>query len=370
MKSLDRYLLRQSFAPSMIATVVVTAIVWVTQSLQRADMLIQHREGLILFLRLTVLIVPSLLAVVIPFALFAGTLYALQRLYSDSEIAVMFASGVSRLRIAAPLLLTAAAAAAATLWVNVDLMPWSYRLLKHEIHNIRADVASTVLRSGEFTSVGGRFTIYVEEALPHGRFSGLLVNDYRQPDAPSTYMARRGILRDTTLGPVLDLADGSVQRVTPDTGAVDIIRFTSTQVNIGDFTRQGGSFQLETTERYLPELFHPDMSNEWDRKNAGLLIAEGHNRLASPLYAFAFVLIALYALVGGAYSRRGQARRIAIACAAAGGLRVAGFLVQGASAESGAYWLQYATPLGAILVLTALLAGFDRRLASWLAGRR
>lgn len=357
MRSLDRYLLRQCLVPFIIATVVVTAIVWITQSLQRAEMFVERTEGLALFARLSLLLIPSLLSVILPFALFMAALYAIQRLHSDSEIAVMFASGVGRLRIAAPLLLIAAGAAAATLWINLQLMPASYRILKNEIANMRADVASLVIRSGEFTTVAKGFTVYVEEARPNGQFVGLLVNDYRKGEYSETYMAQRGLLRETSAGPILHLINGNVQRVARYTGAVDFIKFSETVVNLDILAGDRGIQQLELTERYLSELMKPDLSNAWDRENASVLMAEGHNRLAAPLYAFAYVLIALYALVGGPYSRRGYALRIAVACAAAGVLRVIGFVLQGVTADIGQYWLQYTVPLSAFIIVGALLSG-------------
>jgi lipopolysaccharide export system permease protein len=269
----------------------------------------------------------------------------------------MFASGVGRLRIALPLLIIATGAALATLWVNLQLMPASYRVLKREIADMRADFASLVIRSGEFTTVAKGFTVYVEEAGPNGQFVGLLVNDYRKGDYAETYMAQRGLLRETNAGPVLHLINGNVQRVARYTGAVDFVRFTETVVNLDMLIEKGGEQQLELTERYLPELLHPDPTRDWDRHNAGILIAEGHNRLAAPLYAFSYVLIAVFALVGGPYNRRGYAIRIALACAAAGLLRVTGFVVQAGTADFGHYWLQYATPLAAITATCALLLG-------------
>lgn len=357
MRSLDRYLLRQCLVPFVIATIVITAIVWVTQSLQRAEMFVEHTEGLIMFARLSLLLIPSLLSVIIPFALFLASLYAIQRLHSDSEIAVMFASGVGRLRIAVPLLLIAVGASAVTLWVNLQLMPASYRVLKNEIASMRADFASLVIRSGEFTTVANGFTVYVEETRPNGQFVGLLVNDYRNGEYSETYMAQRGLLRETKAGPILHLINGNVQRVARYTGAVDFIKFNETVVNLDMLAGEKGVQQLELTERYLGELFKPDTENAWDRQNTGILIAEGHNRLASPLYTFAYVLIALFALIGGPYSRRGYAVRIAIACAGAGVLRVIGFIVQGMTAEIGHYWLQYAIPVAAVAIVSALLAG-------------
>ena len=342
-----------------------------TQSLQRVDVIVEHGQGLATFAWLSVLIIPSLLTVVIPFAIFGAAVYTLQRLHSDSEIAVIFAAGVSRWRIAAPLLLITAAAAAVTLWINLDLMPRSYRTLKLTIADIRADFASTVLRGGEFTTVVDGLTIYAEETRAGGQFEGLLVSDYRNNEEAEIYMAQKGLLRETPQGPILYLANGNVQRVDPETRAVDFVRFEETAVNVSSLNDGADKYQLELTERYLSELFHPDLANQWDRENAGKLIAEGHNRITSPIYAFAYVLIALFALIGGAYNRRGYAWRIALACAFAGALRIFGFILQGGAAETGAYWTMYALPIGVIVIAAILMSrrSNDRLFAPrWITG--
>jgi lipopolysaccharide export system permease protein len=356
LKSLDAYILRQMWTPFVFATIVVTAIVWLTQGLQRVDIIVEHGQTLAMFGWLTLLIVPSLLAVIIPFMLFAAALFALHRLHSDSEIAVMFAAGVSRGQLARPILLITFVGALATLWINLDLMPRSYRELKREIADIRADFASAVLRSGEFLTVAEGFTVYVDEAAPGGQFSGLLIHDYRNGEHAETYMAQKALLKETAFGPVLYLSNGNIQRVNKKTGDVDIVQFNRTAVDIGQFSGAVGELQLETTERYVGELFNPDLEKKWDRENSARLIGEGHGRLAAPLYAFAYVLIAIYALVGGPYDRRGYALRIALACAAVGALRVAGYVLQGEASELGLYWTIYATPLAACLVAALFIA--------------
>ncbi|MEX0646070.1 MAG: LptF/LptG family permease, partial [Parvularculaceae bacterium] len=233
--SLDRYVFRQGLMSFLVSTAIVTAVVWVTQTLQRADIIVEHGRSLAVLARISLLILPSLLAVIIPFALFIAALYSIQRLHSDSEIAVMFASGVSRLRIGAPLLLIAGVGALATLVINTTLMPASYRVLKREIYEIRTDFASALLRSGEFTPFDPGFTIYIEDVRPasgkrDGVFIGLLVNDYRNPNETITYMAQRGVLRQTENGPVLALVNGNIQRLSPQTGVVEIVPFDETVV--------------------------------------------------------------------------------------------------------------------------------------------
>ncbi|WP_375207084.1 LptF/LptG family permease [Hyphococcus sp.] len=348
MSSLDKYILRQCLTPLVLILVVTTAIVWMTQALQRVDIIIEHGQGLGIFIYLSLLIIPSLLAVIIPFALFGAVVYALHRLHSDSEIAVMFAAGVSRLRIAAPLMIITAMAAAATFYVNVDLMPRTYRVMKQMVADIRADLASSLLRSGEFINAADGLTIYVDEIRPGNQFVGLLINDYRNPKDRKTYFAQRAILRETDAGPVLLLKNGNIQTVAQYTGAVDIIQYQDWAIDISSLKPDAGELQLEMTERYLGELLNPDMTKIYDRQNAAKLIAEGHARITSPLYAFAYVFIGLYAMIGGSYSRRGDFLRVAFAGAAIFLLRVAGFLAQGFAGSSGEMWLIYAPPLAAI----------------------
>ena len=348
MSSLDKYILRQCITPLVLILIVTTLIVWMTQSLQRIDIIVEHGQGLGVFLFLSLLIIPSLLAVIIPFALFGAVVYALYRLHSDSEIAVMFAAGVSRRRIAAPLLFITSLAALATLYVNVDLMPRTYRVMKQKVAEIRADFVSSLLRSGEFISAGEGFTVYVDDVRPGGQFVGLLINDYRNGEDRKTYMAQRAILQETDSGPLLLLKSGSIQSVAQYTGKVDIIRFDDWAVNVASFNDDPDELQLELTERYLGELLNPDMSKAYDRINAFKLIAEGHARIAAPFYAYAYVLIGLYALIGGAYTRRIYFLRVAAAGAAIFGLRILGFIAQGFAGTSGEMWLIYAPPFAAI----------------------
>lgn len=350
MKSLDLYILRQCLTPLLLILVVTTVVVWMTQTLQRVDILVEYGQGIGVFAFLSVLIVPSLLAVIIPFAVFGAAVFALYRLHSDSEVAVIFAAGVSRWRISAPLLLIAFIGALATLLVNIDLMPRSYRVLKRSIAEIRADFASTLFRSGEFSDVIDGLTVYVDNVAPGGQLSGLLVNDFRDGDDRQTYMAEKAIFRETQTGPVLFLRNGNIQSIDEETGDVNIIRFEDWAVNVDSYRKNSAEFQLELTERYLGELFNPDMSKPYDRYNASKLIAEGHNRLASPLYAIAYVLVGLYALIGGPYNRQGYFLRIAIACGVIFALRVGGFVIQGLAEGAGSYWMIYAIPVGTIVV--------------------
>ncbi|MEM9750236.1 MAG: LptF/LptG family permease [Pseudomonadota bacterium] len=356
MDRISRYLIAQCAAPLGFALGVLTAIVWLTQSLQRIDIIVERGQTAGVFFKISLLILPSLLTVIIPFALLAAVLYGLHKLRGDSELVILSAAGVSRLRMAGPILVLSMIAAGAVLFLNLWLAPLSYRAMKTEVAHIRADVVGSLLRGGEFLSPVSDLTFYARETLPGGQFRGLMVYDRRKEERPVAYLAESALMRETLSGPQLLMATGTIQRRKPGDDAVSILNFDQYALDISQFAKAGAAFQLELTERYLSELLHPDPESRWDRDNHGRLIAEGHNRLASPLYAVAYGLLALVAVAGGP-RRRGGGWGPLWAVIAALGLRICGFLTQSAAASSPMWNAgQYAVPLTAALACYAILA--------------
>ncbi|MEL7027910.1 MAG: LPS export ABC transporter permease LptF [Pseudomonadota bacterium] len=363
MNSIPRYIVLQCLGPLLFALGVLTAIVWLTQSLQRIDIIVERGQTAAVFLMITLLILPSLLAVITPFALFAAVLYALHRMHADSELVVMFAAGMSRLRLAAPLLLLGVGGMVVTLFLNLWMMPAGYRAMKERVADIRADLATSLLRGGEFTSPTDDLTFYASQSLPGGQFQGLLVYDRRKEERPVAYLAESGLFRETLNGPQLLMAAGSIQRMEPETGEVSFLHFDQYALDMSQFAKPSGEFQLELTERFLSELLHPDPDYRWDRDNAGRLVAEGHNRLAASLYNLAYVLVALTAMTGLHYARRGLGMRVLGAVTVVLVLRVFGFLAQSAAADAPAWnTAQYAVPLCAILACLIALSDVRHRI--------
>ncbi|MFX8942086.1 hypothetical protein ABTN11_20675, partial [Acinetobacter baumannii] len=82
------------------------------------------------------------------------------------------------------------------------------------------------------------------------------------------------------------------------------------------------------------------------QRNRKKYIAEGHARLAAPLYDFAVVALALAGVLGGAFSRTGYAARILWVRGAALVVRSLGVGAQAAGgANVGLNFLQYLVPL-------------------------
>jgi lipopolysaccharide export system permease protein len=191
-------------------------------------------------------------------------------------------------------------------------MPLTFGKFKELHSNIRSDYSSLLLQEGAFSMIGGSLTVYVRAREANGDLRGILVQDSRDPANPVTLLAERGTIASTEDGPRVILLNGNRQQVDRAAGRLSLLYFERYSVEISN-ERGGERRWRDAGERYLDELLWPDTGDAHDRQYAARLVAEGHSRLATPLYPFALVMVALACLLPGNFNRRGLAQRLLLA---------------------------------------------------------
>ncbi len=355
---LSIYVLGQMIGPTALFAFLLTAVIWLTQSLRLLDLVINRGQSAPTFLYLTMLIIPSLLVIILPIAFFAGTLFALHKLNADSELVVMSAAGFSRAQIAVPVFISALVVMALTYLCGLYLMPAGQRAMKDKVVDIRADIGAALLNEGEFNTPVQGLTVFIREIDSDGTIRGVLVHDNRNVKHPITYLAVSGELAQTPAGARLIMFDGTVEESGRAGAQLSVLKFQRYVFDLDQFASPTRVTDRATSERYLPELFWPNSRLPPKLRNA--YIAEGHNRLSQPLYCVVFALIALAAVLRGRRARAANALRITFAALAAAAVRIAGYGVQGLAVRDPALgFLFYFIPLAAAAIALAFLAGFD-----------
>ena len=121
MRLIDRYLLRQLLGPTVFATLALTAVALLSQSLTALDLIVSQRQSAVIFAKITLLAMPQLINIVLPIAIFVAALVSLNRLHTEQEIVVCFAGGMSRWRVISPPMRLAATIAFLALVMNLFL---------------------------------------------------------------------------------------------------------------------------------------------------------------------------------------------------------------------------------------------------------
>lgn len=360
MKLIQKYFLGQTLVPLLLSLGALSLLALLTQSLSTIDLIIENRQSTGTFLYITVLTLPQLFSIIMPLALFMAMLYALNRLNVDSELVVTKASGFSPWQIAAPALRVACYAMVVHLIINLFVQPYSFRQMRKALLEVRADVASRMVKPGEFNKPTPGLTLYASAVRPSGRMQDVLIYDERSATTPITYMANEGIVRSSYGRTSFTLFDGSISFI-DENGMMTSSDFEQTSHDLTDILAVDPVLRLKTSDRYLYELFNPDPNEYTNKKRRDELKAEGHARLATPLYNIALVLLALAFLIRGDHQKLGYGRKIAIAAALGFLIRLVGFgLTSAAENNAGLNMAQYGLPISVSLIATWYLLNKKR----------
>lgn len=313
MQKVSGYILRRSTVAFLFVTLSLVCAIWLMQSLRLIDLIVNRGLPFSMFLYMSMLMLPTFLALILPVSLFTAVLFAYNRLTMDSELLVMRAAGISQTGLSKSAFLLAGIVTVIIYSLTLYLLPLSFREFKDRQVTIRNDFSTVLLQEGVFTELATGITVFVRERGAEGELLGVLVHDGRNPEKPVTMMAENGALVRTDEGPQVIMVNGNRQEVSKDSGALSLLYFDRYVLDVHSVDKTLDKRWREPRERFLDELFFPDMTDGNNRFNAAKLRAEGHQRLTLPIYALTFTVIALAALLSGDYARRGLGKRITTA---------------------------------------------------------
>ncbi len=299
MASIDRYLFRTIFAGFLLVLINLTMVIWITQILRQVDLITNQGQTILVFLRITSLLVPILMLVIAPIAIVIAIGYALTKLNGDSELVVMNAAGISPRRTFRPVFASCIIVAIFVAYISAFLAPWLQR-------KMAAEIAKVSERRGE------------------NQFQGVFIDDTRSPDERVTIVAEYGQIVQRGDSAFLIMRDGNVERRRakerdPTIIVFDQYAFDLTRLAPAPFVNVGLS------QKYIWELAFPAGDDPVFKLSPGQFRVEFHERVFAPLYPLAFGIIAFAILGFPRTTRQSGAVSMSAVIAAVATLRLGGF---------------------------------------------
>jgi lipopolysaccharide export system permease protein len=325
MNSIDKYIFRTAFGAFALIAASLTLLIWITQALREIDLMTNQGQAILVFIGMTGLLIPVLVLIIAPIALMVAVTYTLNKLNADSEMIVMSASGMSPWRLFVPFILVALVVSLMVAVIGAYLGPKGLRELRTWAAHLRADLVSTIVKPGRFTTIERGLTIHIRERRSSGQLLGILIDDRRDPKEQATILAERGQILENENGAFLVLEAGSVHRREDAQRDPTIVQFERYAFDLSRFSAGGDSRMLTPRERYLWEVAAPEPDDPLYLIQPGAFRAELHDRLAAPLYPVAFAILA-YAFLGTpATTRQSRTFALVLTIVAVAGLRFVGF---------------------------------------------
>jgi len=284
MPKLDRYL-SSEFARAVFAALVVLGMVSLGGIL--GDLVGEVAAGKVpatLLISQLGLRMLRYLPLILPLGLLLGFMLALGRLYRDSEMHVLAAAGIGPRRLLKPVLLVALPVVAVIALSSLWLGPWADRLARAMVAEANKNLLVAGLEPGRFTVLANGGVAYADGMSADGTHLDRVFVYRERGERMDVATARAGQLYRDEGARVLALEDGFRVEGPLSGEALDyrLMRYKRNEMGLpaASDERPGDAPAFKPTV---------DLLGDPSRGAA----AELHWRIAPPLLAFAFVLLAV-----------------------------------------------------------------------------
>src|SRR5258707_5199510 len=144
----------------LFVTAVLSAAIWLAQSLRLIDLIVNRGLSISVFLYLALLILPRFLDIVLPIGIFIAVLFTYAKLSTESEIVVMRAAGLGPGGLVKPAAILAGIGAVILLALSAYFLPAANRAFKDLQFEVRNQFVAAALQDGTFTKLSDRLTAY------------------------------------------------------------------------------------------------------------------------------------------------------------------------------------------------------------------
>ena len=195
LRTLDRYVIREVLPPMFLSLLIFTFILEIPPVMDSLEQLVAKGVPWLTAGRMLLTLLPQALGLTIPMSLLVGLLIGLGRMSGDREAVALLACGVSPYRLLRPVLLLAAVAGAAHLWVMLSAIPDSNQTFRQLTYDVVSQQVETDVRPQIFYTNFPNLILYTKDVVPGGGgWKEVLVADTSKQDSTVLYMARRGRL--------------------------------------------------------------------------------------------------------------------------------------------------------------------------------
>lgn len=335
---------------------VLTAIIWSTQALQRLDLVTAKGQTFAVFLELTLLAVPYLATLLAPIAFVIAMVAVYDSMNRDSELVVVASAGAGRLRLLAPALVAVAVCAALVAVGAAWLGPAGLAKARVMLTEVRADVVTSIVQPGRFIEIEDGLTVHIRDRRADGSLQGLLLHDARSPDLSMTYLADTGRVVEADGKTLLVMTDGSLQRMERPADQLTVVAFDAYAFDLTDLTAGPATTVFRPSERTLAELIAPSPNDAYRAEREARFLIELHDRLSQPIAPFVYALVVFLFVGDPRMHRQSRFAGILAAGVAVAAVRGAtyGILLSSEDAPALAF-LVYAVLLGVGALALALI---------------
>lgn len=314
MKLVDRYLLRELAPPFLIGVLTFTFLLLMSQILRLMELIVNKGVAAGTIMRLVFYLLPSILVLTVPMAVFLATVVTFGRLSAENELTALKTGGFSLTRLCLPVAIFSAAAWALSSWLIISALPAGNQAFRTKMFEIVRTKASVGLREKIFNDDFEGLVIYVNHIPQTANpvMEGIFISDARPekrqpPGEAITIVAERGWLIPEPGADrvVFRLENGGIHVLSRDFTVYQRADFRThdLQLSFGDESGESLALPKGLREMTLGELREKNAEHRRLGVKQWAPLVEIHKKFAIP---FAALIFGFLGAAMGVLFRRGE----------------------------------------------------------------
>mgnify|MGYP005987956927 CR=1 FL=1 len=311
----DKYMLHQLLLLFGLFSLILVLVFWVNKAVILLDTMMGNGQSITMFLRVSTLGLPTIIADVLPITAFIATVFAVNRMSSESELVVVQAAGFSPWRLARPVLIVGILVTLRVAMLTHVIGPMAEKELALRKDEMSRDVTSKLLTEGTFIHPTKGLTFYVREISPAGELLDIFLSDNRSDKNRVFFLAQKALIIKDNDGPVLLMFDGESHNYSLASTKLAVTTFDSFAYGLGEFFGETQTPARPLKARTTFDLLQASgVGAGQTTPDTALTIRKTiHERTARAMLALIAPLIGFGALIAGGFSRFGLWRQIFLA---------------------------------------------------------
>ena len=245
MRTIDTYILRQTFKPLWITLVVALLVLLIERMLRLLDFVLGAQGPMKVVFEIMAYLVPNYISLALPLSLLLGVMLAFNRLSRDGEIDALQSAGVSLARQSRAALLASLAVAFITMVTLGYLKPYGRYVYQSMMFTVTNAAFQAFVQAGVFTHIENTTFLVKDVRTAEGAFANVFLYESGEGDSTAV-TARNGVLSRPGEGavPLLRLFDGVRLTIRENTGTdkptggrpppVGVLRFQELRMTLGE----------------------------------------------------------------------------------------------------------------------------------------
>lgn len=221
----NNYIYRTFFSRFIIIMLVLLLMVWLGQTIRFMNMISANKAELGIFIKMVILLIPSLSYLLLPIAAFIAMLICYNHLQSHNEMMIFQIYNYSKAAVIKPFIISLLIISIIGLLVSNFILPYSYKHFRSIQLNIQDTYLANMIEEKTFFTAINGITIYVEKKKSANTFQEIFVCDNRSTNHKTTIFAKEAALRPIANGGMMLFLNQGVQYEKSANGSRSSLKF-------------------------------------------------------------------------------------------------------------------------------------------------